>query len=165
MTQDEYAAYGEHIGRDLAVKYLSKCIDFNFTTGKYTEVDFYGTSKRQDKGYVGDIKQYMNPDHPRNSDKFPDYQIDFNKLFHIKKEAINNNLTPLLIVFFTNELVVWDLSNIKWEERWYWKQVNKKGGAYGEKEWELQTKLYLTEATYRKTYVTQNPKNNAEYIK
>lgn len=153
MTQDEYAAYGEQIGRHLAVKYLSKSIDFKFTTGKYTEVDFYGTSKRQDKGYVGDIKQYMNPKFPRRSDKFPDYQIDFNKLYHIKKEAVNNNLTPLLVVFFSDIMVVWDISKVNWEDRWYWEKVNKKGGEYKKTiEWELQTKLYVKEAVYTRAY-------------
>lgn len=91
----------------------------------------------------------------------PDYQIDYLKLYNIKKRAQNKsyetkkNVTPLLMVFFSDKAVVWDLNKTKWEDSWEWKWGDKGHGKYGEannKEWDLQAHLKINDAIYVKEY-------------
>lgn len=145
----DFAQRNENKGRDLAVNNLPY-MHFTFTTGKYDRVDFF--SETEKGKYVGDIKSYTDPQHERRSDKFPDYQIDHNKLFSIKREALNNDRTPLLIVFFSDKMVIWDLNEVDWETRFKWVRCNKKGGNYGEKDWDGQTYLHISEAKVVKDY-------------
>lgn len=137
---------------------FSKYYKIEFTQGDYDRVDFYQTALTQDtRVYVGELKAYFNEAHPRFSDKFPDYQLDFSKIYELVKAAKNKgqSCTPLLVVYFTNELVIWDLSKIPFEQliaRAKWINGNKSGVNYGEKEWDLQTYLYIEESVYRKPY-------------
>lgn len=163
MARDIFVQSKETKGRNLAVEYLSYCIVFTFTEDKFNNVDFFGQSTTKGKNYVGDIKAYTNPKRPRPSTKYSNYQIDYDKLRHIKKEALNKKMTPLLVVFFTDKLVVWDLTNIPWEDRHKWVLVSKDDdNDYEEKEIELQTYLYFPEACYS---IDLNQNNDGKYIK
>lgn len=154
---DDYVEKRETTGRDAAVKYLGKWFNFKFTTDKYNRVDFLAEKKKDDNQlYVGEIKAFLSG-YERNSTKYPDYRIDFIKLYYIKKRAIdksyetNKNVTPLLIVFFSDKGYVWDLNKVEWEKTWKWKDGDKGHNRYGQegnKENDLQAFLNFNEASY-----------------
>ena len=99
---------------------------------------------------VEEYKAYNDPEHPRYHNRtgsghpIDDYQIDYNKCREIVKTAKNSKegpRQPILEVFFTDCVCVWDLDKTGWESTATWTKVNKKGINYGEKEWELQAFL------------------------
>lgn len=99
--------------------------------------------------YIVETKSYNNPQYPRFSTKFKDYQIDWNKLYAVKEKAHKKGCKPLLMAFFTNELVVWDLDKSKWEDTKKIISTNKEGLNYGTKEKSPQAYLYFEDAIYR----------------
>lgn len=153
IRQKEYCENGEKIGRNL-MKNLFNNTDkyrFYFSDYKFDEVDFIMMNLKDSKIYAGDIKAYRNPDYPRNSDKFHDYQIDYSKLEFIEDRAKMINATPILVVFFTDKTVIWDLNKIDWKTNTQIKLTNSKGGLYGlKKDNNLQAYLNLDEAIYTK---------------
>lgn len=147
----KFVTINERIGRELCLRHFPS-LKFDFAEYQFCEIDFNCRSIKTNIAYVGDVKSYTDREQFRSATKFHNYQIDFNKLYHIKKEALNHKKVPLLIVFFSDMLVVWDLTDIPWENRGEWKRVTKQGGNYGEKEWDYQTYLYLDEAKVKKEF-------------
>lgn len=123
----------------------------DFTKPSYDRVDIYLTAITDTgRTYVGDIKSYLDPQHPRYLYKYPDYMIDYDKLKEIKKIALNENRIPILIVVFTDYLAVWDLNKANWEDTAEWRLTNKTGVDYGEKEWDLMAHLNPNEIVYKR---------------
>ena len=145
-------------GREKMVSEFGKAYIMYFTPEQTNPVDFYLTARtHSEKTYVGDVKAYIDTEHPREYSKFIKnekdygYMIDLNKLREIKKIAMNQGRTPILLAYFTDFTIIWNLNNMPWETRCEWRYVNKDGCHYGEeKEWELMTYLYKKEAVYAK---------------
>ena len=93
--------------KDLAEQ--SEYIPF-FPTDDFSKTDGYFIHLFTDKKYTFESKWYDSIEHPRYSNKFSNYQIDFDKLQSLEQKSIEDNSTPLLICFFTNELVVWNIN-------------------------------------------------------
>lgn len=126
--------------RDYANKY--KIV----ATPKGSRTDTGMTGFTDNRGYVVEIKGYFNPDYPRPTFKYPDFQIDYDKLRACKKIAMNKNEKPLLICYFSDKKVIWDLTKEPWEDTAKWVWVNKEGVDYGNSEWELQATLKFDNA-------------------
>lgn len=137
----------EQEGREMMLDLLHTHYLIDFTTDLYDTVDFRMTAiTHPDYIYVGDLKAYLDPLHPRYLTKYEDYMIDYNKLREIKKKALNEERIPLLIGLFEDCLAVWNLNSTEWEDNWEWRLVNKKGVDYGQKEWELMAHLPTSSA-------------------
>lgn len=122
--------------------------DFARTDGKIYDLI-------KDKDYVFESKWYGDINHPRYSNKFPNYQIDYKKLEELEMKSIEENGTPLLICFFSNELVVWDINKTNWKSTKRSVCTNMIGGNYGKyKEWSDQAYLKLEDAIYRNPNIT-----------
>lgn len=122
--------------------------DFNVTDGRICNII-------TNKDYRFESKWYGSIQHPRYSDKFPNYQIDYDKLEQLEAKSIEEKSTPLLICFFTNELVVWNINKCNWKNTKKKMYVNAVGGKYGQfKEWSYQAYLNLSEAIYRNPNIT-----------
>lgn len=122
--------------------------DFSRTDGHIVN---YFTDERYsfESKWYGDIKNL------RYSDKFPNYQIDYDKLSALEAKSIEDKSTPLLICFFSNELVVWNINKCDWKSTKRKVYTNKIGGAYGQyKEWSEQAYLKLEDAIYRNPNIT-----------
>ena len=78
----------------------------DFTTDPYCFYDFAMTSKTGTS--IGEIK---NLDRPYT--KYPNFQIDLPKLRRLLEEANRQNCTPLLVVFFSDCTLVWDISTLE----------------------------------------------------
>ena len=119
-----------------------------FNEDKYGPWDFKQTALTPNAPiYVGEIKNV-----DRAYSKYGDYlndkgfMIDYNKCREVKKIAMNEGRKPLIVAYFTDKKVIWNLDKMPWEMRADWRRVNKDGQNYGEKEWELMTYLFLDEA-------------------
>lgn len=144
MNPDPYA-YAESLGRDKTASRFYNII-FDFTKGKYDCVDFWATGNTLS---VGEIKNYIRE---RNLRDYPNYMIDLSKITNLISLAEKEERKPLLICFFWDWTIIWDLSKIGEDEitkrkRWMW--VNKDGVHYGEKERSLMTFLYENEAIWK----------------
>lgn len=149
QVQDEFAQKHEKIGRDLLRNVFSNHDKYRIYFADYEndEVDFIMFG--EDKVYAGDVKCYRNPNHIRNHDKFNDYQIDYKKLEEITKKARMLGATPLLVVFFSDQLMIWDLDKIDWQTTKQDVLTNTRGGNYGiKKSIEPQAFLNLKQAFY-----------------
>lgn len=145
------------------IKYITFATDFypEFTEGQYDRTDGTLTNILTDQVFYFESKWYGDPQHKRDSTKFKDntgrynFQIDYDKLSKLTDKAKTTNSTPLLICFFSNELVVWDISKCNWQATKTNKYTNKYGGSYGQqKEYSDQAYLYLDEAIYRDPSIT-----------
>lgn len=89
---------------------------------------------------VEEYKAYNDPKHPRphNHHGYTDFQVDYSKCIAVKKAALNMYRDPLLEVFFSDYLYVWNLNRTDWEKTGKWIYGNKNGTSYGEKEYDLQ---------------------------
>lgn len=152
----------DNYGRILMIVYFPN-YRFDFASRVHDRVDIKSMVNidNPDERFVGDIKTYDDPAHPRNSDKFPDYQVDYDKLKSIKKEAKKKGFEPLLVVFFTDRLIIWNLNKSTWESTAKWVLANKDGCNYGKKEWDLQAYLYLKDAVLN---VERNKELEATYL-
>jgi hypothetical protein len=141
----------EDKGRRLFQEDFGHIFHIEYTQGRHDNVDLYMTAATDpSRTYVGEIKAYLNPQHPRPYSKYDDYMIDYDKLRHIKKIGINEDRTPVLISYFSDYCLVWDLNEVEWESTATWELVNCKGMEYGNKEWELMAHLTIDDAIYRK---------------
>lgn len=61
---------------------------------------------------IGEIKNINRP-----FSKFPNFQIDYDKCEHVLSEGKKQGRTPIVIGFFTDCTMVWDLTDIPFEER------------------------------------------------
>lgn len=134
----------EDIGRERFKSMFSKFYRYEFDSRKYGEYDVLATGKTlSEPTYVIEIKNY---NYPRRSDKFADYQLDWRKLYYLEKAAMERNSIPILIAFFTDKCVVWDISKIDWKSRERNVNCNDKGVSYGEtKSASKETWLYINE--------------------
>lgn len=137
----------ELIGRQKFEKDFSHDYEIYFTQGEYDKVDFFATSRTlTGREYVGEIKNY---EEERSFHKFENYMIDYWKLSFLKTVASARGLIPVLIVYFSDCTVLWDLTNLDIDSRREWRWVNKDGQNYGkQKEYALQTYLYEDEARW-----------------
>ena len=126
-----------------------------FPDDDFSRTDGYMIDMFSDKRYEFESKWYGDTKHPRYSNKFSNYQIDYDKLAALETKSKEENSTPLLICFFSNELVVWDINKCNWKATKRKVCTNKIGGAYGyEKEWSNQAYLLLDNAIYRNSNIT-----------
>lgn len=120
-----------------------------------------------ERTYAIEIKDYTNSDHERNYTKFiykdkdkdeytdHGYQVDYDKIDYLTTVCKEENRIPILYARFTDYTIVWDLTDIPYQERSRMVWVNADGQHYGErKEAALQTYLFISEAKYKK--LTQN---------
>lgn len=141
----------ENKGRQLFQNDFGHIFNIEYTKGEYDNADLYMTATTDpSRTYVGEIKAYLNPTHPRPYTKYEDYMIDYDKLRHIKKIGLNENRIPILTAYFSDYCLVWDLNQTKWETTATWECVNCKGVDYGKKETELMAHLKMEDAIYKK---------------
>lgn len=160
---DKDVAKCEERGRERMVKVLKWFYPwityiFDFTKEQKNPVDFWSTATTNSKKqtYVGDVKAYLDEEHPRTlygipgKPDYPDYKINYQKLYNIKKRALNDktgNRTPILVAVFPNQVAIWDLNKADWETSGTWDLVNKTGVDYGkEKVYEYVAHLQYKDA-------------------
>lgn len=140
-------------GRFIVENYFGDWYYFDFTKDDTDRVDFYATAKTHtDITYVGDIKAYVNPKHPRSYDKYNTenedngFMLDYDKLEAICNKA-KDGRRPILICLFEDYYIVWNLNKCNWESTRQMRWVNKDGQDYGrEKEQKEQAYLYKKDA-------------------
>ena len=139
----------ENIGRTLLKKvFKTDRYSIYFADYQNEEVDFIMFTF-DNKTYAGDIKAYRDNNHPRPHNKFKDYQVDYKKLVAITNKARNINAIPLLVVFFSDQLMIWNLDAVDWQSTKKDVATNAKGGNYGQyKTIEPQAFLNLEQAYY-----------------
>lgn len=138
--------------KDLAE--LTEYIPF-FPKDDFSRTDGYFIHIFTDEKYTFESKWYGDVKYPRYSNKYPNYQIDYDKLSALETRSNEENSTPLLICFFSNELVVWDINKCKWKDTKRTVYTNKIGGAYGKyKEYSNQAFLNFEDAIYRNPNIT-----------
>jgi hypothetical protein len=139
------------------IKQLTKLTEFIpvFAEDDYSRTDGQIVNYITNQHYSFESKWYGDINHPRYSDKFRNYQIDYEKLSALEAKSKEENSTPLLICFFSNELVVWNINKCNWKDTKKTVRTNKYGGAYGyEKEYAEQAYLFLDDAIYRNKNIT-----------
>lgn len=144
----------ENAGRKLFEEDFGDVYTITYTSGIFDRTDFTATATTDPtRTYVGDIKAYTDPLHPRPYTKFPNYQIDYDKLEEIESRARDTSALPLLVVYFSDCLMIWRLDEFNWREGADYRWVNKDGRRYGmEKEWRLQAFLDESQAKYVDKY-------------
>lgn len=131
----------ENEGRSRVVRDFSDKYNIKFTNGKFCRYDFTATDiENPSNTFVGEVKCYHK--NPRPYTKYPDYQIDYDKLESICKAADEQGAQPVLIVYFSDIAVLWNLNNFDWRSTKKWKNVNKDGQNWG-KEKERALQVYL----------------------
>lgn len=157
-TQNRFCNENEKIGRNLFRQVFNNKDKYRIYFADYEmdEVDFIMIGK--EKAYAGDIKAYRNPQHPRPHNgrliggelkKYDDYEIDFSKLENIEKRAKQINGVPILVVFFSDQLMIWELDKIDWRATAHLKEGNKYGSDTTIKEKTLKASLYYEDAVYK----------------
>lgn len=123
----------EKTGRDLFNDLLATSPYYvGFSKDLNNRADFVLLSYEEQNVY-GDIKTYRDPKHPRNHNKFDNYQIDYDKLDYIETKAKELGYIPILVCFFSDQLMIWRLDTIDWRNTRKDVGVNQYGGAYGKK--------------------------------
>ena len=147
----------EDIGRRKFSRRFGKFYNIAFSTDPHSRYDFMATAYTVAQTiYVGEIKNINRPYGKYNSAVDNGFLIDFDKLKELKKIALNEGRKAILVVFYSDRTVVWEISDGfdaevygGWQARAKWKATNKKGVDYGgEKDWEYVTYLFLSEAVY-----------------
>lgn len=120
-----------------------------YTTDTYNRID--GILIDWNTAQITHIIETKAYRYERPSTKYEDFQIDYDKLEALEEYSHKyNNAKPLLLCFFTNELVVWDISIIDWRKTKKWVMTNDKGINYGaSKSKSPQAYLKLEDAIYR----------------
>lgn len=137
-----------HFKSDLGDKYIMV-----FTSDPYSKHDVEMTARTHtDKTYLGEIKDLTNSGYERPSTKYPDYQIDYDKIDYLVTKAEEEGRTPILYVRFSDKTYVWVLTDIPYKERRRLVWTNDKGVDYGKtKSLTPQTYLNFVEATWTTT--------------
>lgn len=126
-----------------------------FPKDDFSRTDGYFIQIFTDERYSFESKWYGDANHPRYSNKFNNYQIDYDKLVALEAKSKEENSKPLLMCFFSNELVVWNIDKCDWKSTKKSVLTNKIGGAYGKyKEYSNQAFLNLEDAIYRNPNIT-----------
>lgn len=156
LSTDDRCYILECVGRG-TLDYLNKNTKYHiaYSTQKYYPVDglvmTYENGKVIHKAII-EIKTFYNVDQYRSSNKYQNlkYRIDAKKLTDIEAEARKYNCRPILIAFFSNEMVVWDLDKTDWYHSIREEESNDLGVEYGKsKSKGLQAYLPLCDAIYR----------------
>lgn len=156
MNNQKFANEKEKTQRK-KIKELTQLTDYIpvFPDDDFSRTDGYMVNFFTDERYSFESKWYGDINHPRYSDKFSNYQIDYDKLSALEAKSKEENSKPLLICFFSNELVVWDINKCNWKDTKRTVYTNKIGGAYGQqKEYSDQAYLLLNDAIYRNPNIT-----------
>lgn len=118
------------------------------TTYTYDRADVRCTGKTGET-YIVEVKNYNDPQHPRPYSKYPDYQIDWDKVDDLARRANEEGRTPLLYVNFDDCEILWEIDWETLRKRIEWKTTNEKGYAYGkDKRMTIQTHLTKEEAIW-----------------
>ena len=142
LNKEQAAKACEDKGRNYVESTVTQ-LNFTFEDYDYSRNDFTAENKKGTKFYVGEIKGYFNPEHPRYHNKawkrgewqyYPDYMIDYDKLQAICEKGKENNRTPILIAAYHDTTLIWNLNEVEWESTGTWRWVNKCGVDYGTKE-------------------------------
>lgn len=142
----------EKRGRDKTTKRFGKRLHIEYTTDQFNRVDANATgitSSNSGNTYVIEIKNYDDPENPRPFTKYDDYMLDHDKVANIKEKAKREGRIPLVIVYFYDYTIVWNVSKIDIDSRANWRWVNKDGQDYGEKELAYETYLYESEILWK----------------
>ena len=149
----------ENIGRTLFTTTFGEHLHHHkFAEEQYSTTDFYAVFIDEDECAVnctGEIKAYRNTEHPRtyygSGDRdYNDYMIDAAKLMEITKKARNTNTIPILVVFFGDRTVIWNLDKFNWRKDMRMEYANKDGMNYGTKEWDWFCHIKKEDAVYDK---------------
>lgn len=151
----------ENIGRTLfTTTFGEHLFHYKFAEEQYSTTDFKATFIKPDEcsgDCVGEIKAYRNTEHPRTyygsgDRKYDDYMIDLAKLMEITKKAKNQPIyhSPILVVFFGDRTVIWDLDKFDWRKDIRMEYANKDGMNYGKKEWDWFCHIKKEDAVYDK---------------
>lgn len=168
LKQDEVVKKGENVGRNLIRRLYSNTDKYRlyFADYQFDEVDFILMNIQNGNTYVGDVKQYHSNNVTRNHNYlnngieekyYPDYEIDYEKLKQIKERSkLIKGSTPILVAFFADCVMVWDLNISKWEET----KHNRKGNKYSSdqtlKEITPKATLYFKDAIYISNKIKKN---------
>lgn len=153
----------EKKGRDRFETLFSKRLKMEFSD-IHERYDLMATGYTNNNTYVIEIKNYSNPDYPRAYDKYicngkdGGYMIDNAKLKELTTIAEKENRIPILFVFFSDCLMMWDINKTMWNDTTNtdnrqhtgWIRVNKDGQNYGNKELSYMSYLYKDEAIWIK---------------
>lgn len=91
----------------------NKCI--KFTTDPYCPHDFEMTAWTSSVTLsYGEIKTIH-----RNYSNYPNFQIDYNKVKTLQDNSANDNRRAYVVGFFDDDTIVWDITDIDFEERRY----------------------------------------------
>lgn len=139
-------------GRQRTERVLSPKLLIDFTRGEHDVVDFFATALTCTAStFVGEIKDLLEKGYERSLRKYENYMIDWAKINLMREIARNDGRRAILIVFFTDYTVIWDVTDMDVDSRRKWRWVNKDGQNYGKrKEWQLMTFLYENEAIWIK---------------
>lgn len=156
MNNQKFANEKEKTQRK-KIKELTELTDYIaiFPDDEYSRTDGYIVNFFTDERYSFESKWFGDVKNPRYSTKYNNYQIDYDKLSALEAKSKEEHSKPLLICFFSNELVVWDINKCDWKSTKKLVYTNKSGGNYGKyKEWSEQAYLKLEDAIYRNPNIT-----------
>ena len=151
----------EQRGRNKTSQRFGQRLQIVYTVDRHNPIDFYATGITLEYSgvtYVVEIKNYDDPEHPRPFTKFSNYMIDWSKLSTLKAEAKGKGRRPLLIVYFDDWTIIWDITDIDIDSRREWRYVNKDGQNYGKKEWTYVTYLYQEDILWQELRTTTERK-------
>lgn len=125
---------------------------FSRDFGKYLIIEYFDERydakatalTESDKTFVIELKGVNRPFDKHGEDS--GFLIDFDKCRVLVKTAKNENRIPLLVVYFSDCCMIWNLLDTGWEKKGRWVETNAVGVDYGKKkEWEYVTFLYERE--------------------
>ena len=167
--QDEASEKGENVGRNLIRRLYGNTDKYRlyFSDYQFDEVDFILINIQNGNTYVGDVKQYHANTVTRNHNyllnngtierTYPDYEIDYEKLEQIKERSkMIEGSTPILVAFFADCVMVWDLNISKWEETKHYRKGNKYSSDQTQKEITPKANLYFKDAIYISNKIKKN---------
>ena len=131
----------EETGRYEFMRLFSADYLMEFTTERYDRADVR-TTAITDMNSIAlvEIKHYNKP---RPYNKFPNYQIDYDKLQSLVEMAEKEGRKPVLVVFFSDYVYIWDLSRANWRNTRKMVNVSAYGGENYGKVKEETTQAYL----------------------
>ena len=155
-TKKECAELREIVGRGM-IAHLAEESPYSviFTKDTYDKIDGKMSKVNEDRTidrYIIEIKAFYTIDNQRNADKYNEgtYMIDHEKCRYMCEDARKDNysIKPLLIGLFSDGMYIWDLRKTDWRKNAEWRNCNKEGVDYGEKEISFVTHLPLEQAIY-----------------
>lgn len=113
----------EDKGRELFYFAFKDDYRMDFTEDKNCPYDATSTGKTNGDMWLVEIKCYIggeyarpyNKINPRTGKPYPNYQIDYEKLVKVSDLAHQRNHIPILVVFFTDRMLIWNLDKVDWQ--------------------------------------------------